>query len=131
MESAYLFGVGILQNRIINSNDAVMFDIDDTLIRTGGTPIEHMIDLAREAKELDYKVILMTARPAFKENIEWTLDQLKQLNIPYSMLYFCPPETKGELKLKLGLNFILSVGDLDTDLTNTDHWINTSSGYYN
>lgn len=131
MESAYLFGVEILQNRIINDNDAVMFDIDDTLIRTDGTPIQLMIDLLKEAKELGYQVILMTARPAQEENVLWTLEQLKLLDIPYSMLYFCSPWSKGHLKIKLGLNFILSVGDQETDLTNTDHWINTSSGYYN
>ena len=130
MESAYLFGVDVLQNRIMNDRDAVMFDIDDTLISSDGTPIQLMIDLAREAKELGYQVILMTARPAYENNIVWTLEQLKILEIPYSVLYFCNPLAKGHLKMKLGLNFILSVGDLETDLTNTDHWINTSNGYY-
>jgi len=73
----------------------------------------------------------MTARPGTEENAAWTVEQLKDLNIKYSQLIFAPMEHKGDAKVSTGYNYILSVGDMPTDLTHSQYWINTSSEDHN
>ena len=134
MERLYMHGLNILQNRVREDGDAVMFDIDDTLIyqilAPQGTRNEWMIDLLKEAKSLGYYIIIMTARPGYKENIEYTVAELHNNNIYYDQLIFVPMENKGDAKKQTGWKYILSVGDMDTDLTDSEHVINTSSGYH-
>jgi len=107
-------------------NDAVMFDIDDTLIRSSdGMVMFPVVDVLLHAKSLGYKVILITARPRLQDVIEYTKEQMRDLGIPYDELGFCNPEDKGQLKMRLGYHFVLSVGDMWTDLTHTRHVLNT------
>lgn len=134
MNDLAFFGIDILQNRTINHNDAVMFDIDDTLIYQllgpTGKPMEPMIQLIREADELGYKVVIITARPHYQENVDVTKAQLHELNIPYDYLIFSPAEQKGIVKQQTEFNFVLSVGDMPTDLTHSEYYINTMTGNY-
>lgn len=109
----------ILKDRVIKENDAVMFDIDDTLIFTSGERNEPIIHLLQYAKALGYKVIIITARPHLSPVVQYTINQLKKHNIYYDVLGFSPAQKKGEMKRQMGYNFILSVGDMPTDLTNT------------
>ena len=106
--------------------DAIMFDIDDTLIRTDGSPIEEMISLLRRSKMAGYRIVIITARPGYPENVKWTKRQLATKGIMYDELYFCPPNMKSLIKRRLGYNFLLSVGDQPTDLTDSQNYINTS-----
>ena len=106
--------------------DAVMFDIDDTLIRTDGTPIAEMIDLLRRSKMAGYRVVIITARPGYPDSIKWTQRQLASKGIHYDEIYFCSPNMKSTVKRRLGYNFLLSVGDQPTDLTDSQNYINTS-----
>jgi len=134
MNDLVFFGIDILQNRTLNHNDAVMFDIDDTLIYQvlgpSGNPIEPMIQLIREADNLGYKVVIITARPHYHENVEVTKHELHALNIPYDYLIFAPAEKKGIVKQQTEFNFVLSVGDMPTDLTDSEYYINTMTGKY-
>ena len=111
----------ILKNRVIDEKDAVMFDIDDTLIFTNGNANVPIIKLLHYAKYLGYKIIIITARPAMKWNLEITQYQLKQYGIPYDQLVLTPAHNKGNIKRESGLNYVLSVGDMDTDLTDTQY----------
>jgi len=111
----------ILKNRVVGEKDAVMFDIDDTLIFTNGNANVPIIKLLHYAKQLGYKIIIITARPAMKWNVEFTQYQLKQYGIPYDQLVITPAHNKGNIKRESGLNYVLSVGDMDTDLTDTQH----------
>lgn len=111
----------ILKNRIISQRDAVMFDIDDTLIFTNGRPNIPIIKLLHYAKHLGYKIIIITARPMIQATVEFTKIQLNQYDIPYDALIITPAHNKGNIKRKTGLNYILSVGDMDTDLTDTKY----------
>jgi len=106
--------------------DAVMFDIDDTLIKRDGTPIPEMINLLRRSKMVGYRVVIITARPGYPDNMRWTKRQLASKGIAYDELYFCPPQMKSAVKRRLGYNFLLSVGDQPTDLTDSQNYINTS-----
>lgn len=112
-----------LFTRNVYNSDAVMFDIDDTLIFTDNTPNIEIINLLLRLLYRGYKIIIITARPGYKSNINWTKDQLKYHNIPYHELYFCPPEQKTIVKMQSPYNYLLSVGDQDTDLTDSKYYL--------
>ena len=110
-------------------NDAVMFDIDDTLIWTNGEPNTPIIQLLHKMRSLRYKIIIITARPGFQIAVDWTRQQLASHGIVYDYLGFTSAETKSRMKQMLGYNFVLSVGDMPTDWTDSKYYINTSSSY--
>ena len=114
----------ILGSRNIKENDAVMFDIDDTLIRSAdGTLIVPVVSLLHNARSMGYKIVIITARPYSDYVVEHTVNQLRSNEIPYDALGFAPPEQKGEMKKALKFNFVLSVGDMPTDLTESEYGI--------
>ena len=123
-------GIQYISGRVIGQNDAVMFDIDDTLIYTDGTPIKPMIELLYIARHLGYKIIIITARPGIKTVIDWTINQLGKYNIPSDYLGFTSASTNTLMKNRLPYKFILSVGDLETDLTDSTHKLNTSNFFH-
>tara|TARA_B100000405_G_scaffold5530_1_gene4810 strand:+ start:3630 stop:4031 length:402 start_codon:yes stop_codon:yes gene_type:complete len=132
MEQLKVAGVNYISNRTVELGvDAVMFDIDDTIIFTDGRPNVPIIDLLYIASLKGYKIVIITARRGVPHVIEFTANQLKEYNIVYDYLGFTSPETKGMMKEKLPYNFILSVGDLPTDLTASEHWLNISTFSHN
>ena len=124
------WGVHYISNRTVNLGDAVMFDIDDTLIFTNGRPNAPIIELLYEAQKRGYKIIIITARPGLGHVISWTIQQLKEYGIPYHYLGFTSPDTKSLMKKQLPYNFVLSVGDMPTDLTDSEHFLNISNSYH-
>lgn len=116
--------MGFLSNRVRGPNDAIMFDIDDTLLRVPSfRPVREMVSLYKFAEMIGYNMIIITARPYSEENGLWTTQQLLEIGINPYIIYFAPPQEKGSLKRSLDLNFVLSVGDQWTDLTDTEKWI--------
>ena len=112
-----------LKKRKKYNNDAVMFDIDDTLIFTDGEENRDVINLLYYAMNIGYHIIIITARPGYKSNVLWTKDQLKQYMIPYHELHFTPPEKKTLIKRMSPYNYVLSVGDQETDLTDSELYL--------
>ncbi|MDA9846619.1 HAD family acid phosphatase [Flavobacteriaceae bacterium] len=116
-----------LKNRKIKKGDSVMFDIDDTLIDAStDNIIPWSLQLLNYAKKLGYKIILITARPYSIVNHKATLQQLKRHKIKFDILLYASHDKKTNVKKKLikdGFHFVLSVGDLWTDLTDSDHWV--------
>ena len=112
-------------------NDAAMFDIDDTLIWTNGRPNTPIIHLLHRMKSLGYKIVIITARPGIEIGVKLTIKQLEDHGIVYDYLGFTSAQTKTVMKKRLGYNFILSVGDMPTDWTDSKYYINTSSSYHN
>ena len=110
--------------------DAVMFDIDDTLIFISGEPNVPMISFLQQAKVLGYIIVIITARPNIEPVINGTVQQLRRLGIDFDHIGFVSAEDKGLLKRTSGFNYILSVGDLETDLTDSMHTLNTSNFYH-
>ena len=129
MDKVKSIAMSFLSNRVRESNDAVMFDIDDTLLRltppTYDTvhPIREMISLYKFAEMIGYKMIIITARPYSEENGMWTYRQLLEIGINPYKIYYAAPLEKGNAKNAMGLNFVISVGDQWTDLTDTEKWI--------
>lgn len=112
----------------VGPNDAVMFDIDDTLIASAtGARIETVYKIYQDMKARGFKIVIVTARPFFPDNVKWTETQLAQHDITYDALVFASPEDKGYYKRTSKYNFILSVGDMDTDLTDSLHSIKIST----
>jgi len=131
MDNLKEWGVRYISNRKIGPSDAVMFDIDDTLIFTDGRPNRPMIELLNRASYMGYKIVIITARPGLEHVIQWTIRQLGEYRIGYNYLGFTSAETKHLMKRRLPYNFILSVGDMPTDLTESDHYLNISSYDHN
>lgn len=123
MNNAKYFGKKILNNHYKRDNDAVMFDIDNTLIFYNEKPNIPIIELAKYTKKLNYKVIIITARPNYKENVKYTQIELDKYSIPYDLIIYCSHENKHNIKKKLSNRFVLSVGDLWTDVSNSLHYI--------
>jgi ribonucleotide monophosphatase NagD (HAD superfamily) len=117
--------------RKIKDKDAVMFDIDDALIRSkDGSGIKETINLLKTLRFLGYVIVIITARPGTEQNMMLTQRQLALHGIYYDHLYFAPAPLKTVVKKQLmseyGYKFILSAGDLPTDLTDSEYYINTS-----
>jgi len=131
MDNLKHWGIHYISNRNVSPTDAVMFDIDDTLIFTNGKPNTPIIELLREAKKMGYKIIIITARPGLNQVIQWTIKQLGDYGIAFDYLGFTSASTKTLMKKQLPYNFVLSVGDMPTDLTDSDHFLNISSYDHN
>lgn len=131
MDNLKHWGIHYISNRNASPTDAVMFDIDDTLIFTNGKPNTPIIELLREAKKMGYKIIIITARPGLNQVIQWTIKQLGEYGIVFDYLGFTSASTKTLMKKQLPYNFVLSVGDMPTDLTDSDHFLNISSYDHN
>jgi acid phosphatase class B len=86
MDNLKTWGVHYISNRKVRPMDAVMFDIDDTLIFTSGR---------------------------------------------HDYLGFTSAETKHLMKQNLPYNFMLSIGDMPTDLTGSPHYLNISNFDHN
>lgn len=120
--------VSFIKTRNKNNGDSVMFDIDDTLInQKTGKIIKHIKKLLDLCISRGYKVAIITARPPFEDNVMWTERQLMYHSIRYNFLAFCSPQDKTHCKKHLiekeGWNFVLSVGDQPTDLTDSDMYL--------
>ena len=83
METLKAWGMYYLTNRKLKKNDAVMFDIDDTLIFTNRNPNTSMIELLHEASLMGYQIVIITARPGVERVMRWTIQQLSEYNIEY------------------------------------------------
>jgi len=107
-----------IRNALLRVNrtckDAVMFDIDDTLIDSDtGQSMHIIIQLLRFCKDLAFKVVIMTARSRLAK--EYTQQQLDLHDIPYDVLMFIPANLKSRAKRELGMRFVLSVRDRESD----------------
>tara|TARA_R110000823_G_scaffold168725_2_gene301087 strand:+ start:3968 stop:4324 length:357 start_codon:yes stop_codon:yes gene_type:complete len=117
--------------RYARGNDAAMFDIDDTLIFVNGRANIPIINLLYKMKSLGYKIVIITARPRESISINYTIKQLQDYGIYYDYLGFTPANNKTHMKRRLPYNFVLSVGDMPTDWTDSEYYINTSNSDYN
>ena len=114
-------------------NYAVIFDIDDTIIKiiTSCKKIEYyriesIHHLYKYALENNIYVIFITAREADKTNMKRTIKQLKELGISqYDLLYFRPKWMNNVSEYKLfarknvtetGYQPLFSIGDCDWDV---------------
>tara|TARA_B110000977_G_scaffold201179_1_gene294587 strand:- start:7721 stop:8107 length:387 start_codon:yes stop_codon:yes gene_type:complete len=124
--------VDIIKTRVVKDGDAIMFDIDDTLIDNSTHEIiPHIKELLDLGIKLNYKIVIITARPGDKKSQEFTETELELHDIKYHFLGYCSPEDKSFVKQHLmkiqKWHFVLSVGDMPTDLTDSEMYIQVTS----
>lgn len=124
--STHILTMDIVKQKLIESkrgpSDAVMFDIDDTLIDSDSKEIIYTIyNILKFANKLGYIIVIITARPSRKSVKDYTRDELRDNGIFWDRLFFASPRRKDEVKKNLGYRFVLSVGDRMTDLTRSEY----------
>ena len=112
----------------LKDNSIIFFDIDDTLIDYSGQLIEPVYNFYHFIKVLNIKPVIITAREGFDCNINWTINQLKTLNInDYLYAFFRKPgefdirkfkENSRKVFYDKGFNIVMSVGDTFWDVGN-------------
>lgn len=76
-----------------NTNDIVFFDIDDTLLRPySNEPIKPVLEFYKYLVNNNYNVAIITARPDYPINREYTINDLKSIGIEndYNYLILMP-----------------------------------------
>ena len=114
----------ILQTIPFNSNQAIVFDIDDTLISSrDGQLILNIFDFYNYCINRGYSVYIITARSGTIKNMEITIQQLQSLGIAnYKRLYFRKPfdmrvaRSKKLARKHIPHSIILSIGDQPGDI---------------
>lgn len=123
-------------------NPCVLFDVDETLVfgdpeeklgvremelgERQGQPIfvlppnPQVVKIAKEARKLGYKVIVLTARPSTSKLA--TITNLDMFGIPYDKVFMNDKDEDPEFKIRLRRlianqnNLILTVGDQPADV---------------
>ena len=116
--------MNILEKTPFQPNQAVVFDIDDTLIssRTDRC-IPNVCDLYNKCLHKGYSVYIITARPGTPYAMNFTVQQLQQCGIKgYKKIYFRPPYDlnvplyKKNARKCIPENVVMSVGDQPWDI---------------
>ncbi len=114
----------ILEKIPFSPNQAIIFDIDDTLIdsRTH-TIIKPVYQLYKYCQNKGYNIYIITARPRIPYGVQLTLNQLYSLGITgFKNIAFRPPleiDVPGyKLKARKAISdeIIMSVGDKKWDI---------------
>lgn len=115
----------LLSSLALAPNAIVIFDIDDTLIAPSGRPYVHIIDLYNEVKARGVHVGLITARPGYPSNVDFTFQQLAAVGVTdWSVAYFRSPDKRDVQKYKTnarknvwdrGYHIVMTVGDQEWD----------------
>jgi len=114
----------ILDKIPFSPNQAVVFDIDDTLIdSTTHQLIPKVFELYQYCRNNGYNIYIITARPKIPYGIQLTLNQLYALNITgFKNIAFRPPLEFNISQYKLNArksikdHIIMSIGDKRWDI---------------
>lgn len=116
--------MNILENIEFHPNQAVVFDIDDTLIHSkNGQPITNICNLYHQCRQKGYNMYIITARAGTPYGIRYTMQQLQQHGIVgYKKLFFRPPLNmnvplyKKNARKSIPETVVMSVGDQPWDI---------------
>ena len=107
------------------TNLSVIFDIDGTIIDHHLNPIISVYYFFKYCIERGLNIIVITARPGYKENISGTINMLLKMGLPHKTIYFMKLGTDNQPSFKLharedvqknGLNTVMSLGDNPWDI---------------
>lgn len=128
-----------LLNEYKSNYNAVIFDVDDTIVNIDKPPkiikmvntdifiypgIPQIVNLAKKAHYLGYKIIILTARP--KESFLSTIFNLDILKIKYDSIYMNTYNQPNEFKIKVReylnkkYNILFTIGDQIGDVDGPD-----------
>jgi len=116
--------MNILEQIPFNPHQAVVFDIDDTLINTDtGRLMPKTFSLYQYCVSRGYHVYIITARARTYEAVLYTVNQLKSLGIHgYKLIAFRQPDDwdiptyKLNARKAIPQQVVMSVGDQDWDI---------------
>ena len=114
----------ILEKIPFSPNQAVVFDIDDTLIdSTTHQLIPTVFELYQYCRNKGYNIYIITARPRIPYGVQLTFNQLHSLGIVgFKNIAFRPPlelsipHYKLEARKAITDNIIMSIGDKSWDI---------------
>ena len=114
----------ILENIPFSPHQAIVFDIDDTLINSiTNKLIPYVFSIYQHCRSKGYAIYIITARPRTQYSIQLTLQQLQYLGITgYRNIAFRPPSELNVYRYKLNARkaiketVIMSVGDQPWDI---------------
>ena len=114
----------------LNYKLSVIFDIDDTLLFSNKSQMSNNTyylkqiiqigNILRLCNELNFKIIIITARP--EESRVWSIENLKMYNLPFHEIYHNKyyPDINFKIQLQKQLSqfnkIILSIGDQWPDI---------------
>lgn len=115
--------MNILETIAFSPNQAIVFDIDDTLICSKTDRlIDSVYELYQYCLSKSYHVCIITARAGTISNMHATIKQLQSLNITgYERLYFRKPLDRQVARFKklarksIPYKVIMSIGDQPGD----------------
>lgn len=128
LETVAQNAINQLSSMNIPPNAVIVFDIDDTLIRSiDGSCIKQIVMVYNYAKMLGIRPILITFRRDLPDVLYYTKKQLIDCGIiGYDSLYLCPPDITDPWKYKYGarkdihmrgMKVVMSIGDEDWDVS--------------
>lgn len=118
-EFLMILKVLLRKSQLLNNKDskaaAIVFDIDGTMVQDGtwDSPIWSVINFCNYCKEIGMTTIIVTARPAWEENITATKKSLQKLGIRCDVFFFRRPDHTN----------------LDEFKTSARHYISTTADY--
>ena len=116
--------MNILQQTQFNPQQAVVFDIDDTLIDSEtGLIMPKTVSLFHYCVDRGYHVYIITARARTYDAVIYTINQLKHLGLTgYKLIAFRPPNEwdipayKLNARKSIPHQVVMSVGDQQWDI---------------
>jgi len=116
--------MNILEQIPFNHNQAVVFDIDDTLINSDtGELMSKVFALYQYCIMKGYYVYIITARASTPDAVQFTLRQLRSLGIGgFKSIAFRPPDYwdipkfKMDARRSIPQRVVMSVGDQHWDV---------------
>ena len=116
--------MNILEKIPFKPDQAVVFDIDDTLISTKtGMCISNVCNLYHHCRQKGYSIYIITARGGTQDGMNFTMRQLQQCGINgYKKVFFRPPYDlniplyKKNARKSISETVVMSVGDQPWDI---------------
>jgi len=120
----------LLNNIPYSSKNAIVFDIDGTLINNNKKLNTKTFEFYYYCLYKKYKIYIITSRQGTDRNVDYTVTELDELGIEnYDKIFFTNPKNniqnlQDAMKYKqyvrkyiqdLGYNITLSIGDQDSD----------------
>ena len=76
--------------KMMGRKGCVIFDIDQTLIDEEENPLQPVVNILHLTLHLNFIPIIITARPDFSENVQYTTQLLKSIGLKYERLFMMP-----------------------------------------
>lgn len=108
-----------LKTLVLPCNSAIIFNIDNTILKNG-KPVIEIIEIINFSRKLNIDTIIITSRNGDDDTINNTINELKTNNINYNFVYFHKINKKSSISdykkncrkniIERGYNIIMCIG---------------------